>query len=96
MVLSCSHEGWICQYARYVSTQVNVRGHKVVESGRGRKRGCASASLSRVGSGEADLLLDFIVSWKVVRVKGETSCLVLQRRLYDEHGGTVGKVGRDE
>lgn len=39
------------------------------------------------GSGEADLLLDFIVSWKVVCVKGETSCLVLQSRLYDEHGG---------
>lgn len=52
-----------------------------------------------MGSGEADLLLDFIVSWKVVCVKGETSCLVLQSRLYDEHvdGGMVGwwkEVGR--
>lgn len=80
----------MCQYAS------NVRGHKVWREARGGKRGCASASLSRVGSGEADLLLDFIVSWKVVCVKGETSCLVLQSRLYDEHNGTVRKVGRDE
>lgn len=69
-----------------------------MESGRGRKPACVSVVIS-CGSGEADLLLDFIVSWKVVCVKGETSCLVLQRRLYDEHvdGGMVGwweEVGR--
>lgn len=73
-----------------MNTRTRCRGHKVwLERKRVKeeeKAACASASLSRVGSGEADLLLYFIVSWKVARVKGETPCLVFERRLYDEHG----------
>lgn len=56
------------------------------ESKRREKAASASASLSRVGSGEADLLLYFIVSWEVACVKGETPCLVFESRLDDEHG----------